>query len=89
MSILGTMTLVAIVVIVHRKSEPKIPVVADTLGAKMGYLGGSKMLADFDGNAGVFGENRLRSRRYAFRLVTKKDGKRFWKIDQLVREGEE
>lgn len=86
LAILGIMLLAAIAVIVHRKYEPRIPVVPDTLGPKMSYLVGSKMLENFDSNAGTCGENSLRSGRYGFRPVTESNGGRWWKIDQLVRQ---
>ncbi|CZT18315.1 uncharacterized protein RCC_04159 [Ramularia collo-cygni] len=87
LAILGVMILTAIAVISHRKCEPKIPVVPDTLGVKMSYLVGSRMLVNFDGNAGVAGENWLRSGRYKFESVVEKDGSHWWRIDQIARRG--
>lgn len=52
-SILAVMSLAAIAVIYHRKYEPNIPVVPDTLGVKMSYSAGSRMLASFDANTGI------------------------------------
>ncbi|USW57640.1 hypothetical protein Slin15195_G109590 [Septoria linicola] len=80
LAILGIMIVVLITVIVHRRNyEPKISVVPDTLGAKMSYLAGSRMLDSFDGGVGM---DNLRNRQFTFKPVIE-DGRRSWGVDQV------
>lgn len=88
LTILGLMIVAAIAVIVRRKHEPRISIVPDTLGVKLTYLVGSRMMESFDGNAGILGENELRRGRYCFRPVTGREGERWWKVDRVVRQDE-
>ncbi|KAI5363290.1 hypothetical protein Slin15195_G106740 [Septoria linicola] len=83
MATLGLMIVAAVAVIVHRRYEPKIAVLPDTLGAKMSYLAGARMLSSFDGIAGGYAENRLRSGHFTFGPMIGKDGRRAWKVDEI------
>lgn len=83
MAILGVMILATIAVFIHRRREPKIPVVPDTLGAKMSYIAGSKMVRIFSGSNASYSGNRLRGGRFRFQLVAREDGRRCWKVEQV------
>lgn len=92
MAILGIMILIAIVVILQRRREPKIPVHPDTLAYKMYYLSGSRVLDDFEGAEWEKEKDRNRNlemlrKRYSFQPVMRKDGRRTWLIDEAGHEG--
>ena len=79
MAILGLMILAAVAVIFHRRHEPNIPLVPDTLGGKMIYLAGSNIGTNL--NSG-----HLNGGKFSFSPVIETGGKRSWKIEQLGNE---
>ncbi|KAF7189323.1 hypothetical protein HII31_09301 [Pseudocercospora fuligena] len=86
-AILSIMILVSAGVIFNRKHEPRIPVHPDTLGAKMSYLAGARMLDDFEGSEHerpAVRDERVRHLRkeYEFRPTVRKDGRRTWLVDE-------
>lgn len=86
-AILATMILVSAGVIYHRRHEPRIPVHPDTLGTKMSYLAGARMLDDLEGSeqekANARSERlRLPRRKYEFRASVRQDGRRTWLVDE-------
>ncbi|KXT04990.1 hypothetical protein AC578_10310 [Pseudocercospora eumusae] len=86
-AILSIMTLVSAGVIFNRKHEPRIPVHPDTLGAKMSYLAGARMLDDFEGaefERPAVRDDRLRllGKHYEFKPAVRKDGRRTWLVDE-------
>ncbi|KAF2217915.1 hypothetical protein CERZMDRAFT_92549 [Cercospora zeae-maydis SCOH1-5] len=90
LAILGIMIISSIAVIFHRSREPKVPVLPETLGAKMLYLNGSGMLDDFEGVEGA--EQRVRDETlarlgkwYEFAPMVRRDGRRrMWLVDEAT-----
>lgn len=88
-AILGVMMIIAVVVIVQRRREPKIPVHPDTLAYKMYYLSGSRLLDDLDGAEWEKEKSRdsdlmgLR-KKYTFQPMMRRDGRRTWLVDEAT-----
>ena len=90
LAILGIMIIASVLVIWHRRQEPKISVLPETLGAKMIYLNGSRMADSvFDGLS--IEKSRVRDKRlralgkeYEFRPMIRADGKRTWLVDEAT-----
>ncbi|PPJ58482.1 hypothetical protein CBER1_05586 [Cercospora berteroae] len=87
LAILGIMIFSSISVIFHRSREPKVPVLPETLGAKILYLNGSNLLDDFAGVEGA--KQRVRDERlrrlgkwYEFAPMVRRDGRRAWLVDE-------
>ncbi|USW55220.1 hypothetical protein Slin15195_G085390 [Septoria linicola] len=78
MAILSVMLIVGVAVIVHRRREPRIAIIPDTLGAKMSYLAGSSIV-----DVGGLSRNSGLSGRFTFSLMTSKDGRRVWRVDRF------
>lgn len=86
MGILGIMIIVITVVIIKRRSEPKIPRKPDTLGGVMSYMSGSRLVDDFEGAEWQDEQTRDRSiidlrKQYEFKEKIRRDGKVAWTVD--------
>ena len=93
LAILGIMIIASVLVIWHRRQEPKISVLPETLGAKMIYLNGSRLAESvFDGLS--IEKSRVRDKRlralgkeYEFKPMIRADGKRTWLVDEATERG--
>ncbi|KAK4550079.1 hypothetical protein LTR36_003046 [Oleoguttula mirabilis] len=85
--VLSIMIIVVVMVLLARRTEPRIPRKPETLGAVMSYMAGSRLLDDFDGLDGQDNDTRdrrvrLLKKKYIFKEMTRRDGEYAWTVDE-------